>query len=52
FFEKKEVEAPPPDSPNVDISPIVEIEADVPIEDESDDGDDVDDKIEPQPMGV
>ncbi|KAH9302403.1 hypothetical protein KI387_013986, partial [Taxus chinensis] len=43
FFEKKEVEAPPPDSPDVDPSPVVKTEADVPTNDESDDGDDGDD---------
>ncbi|KAH9295152.1 hypothetical protein KI387_038740, partial [Taxus chinensis] len=40
FFEKKEAESPPPDSPDVDFSPIVKIEVDVPSDDESDDGDD------------
>ncbi|KAH9309287.1 hypothetical protein KI387_037198, partial [Taxus chinensis] len=47
FFEKKEAESPPPDSPDVDFSPVVKIEADVPTDDESDDGDDGDDLIEP-----
>ncbi|KAH9309512.1 hypothetical protein KI387_037423, partial [Taxus chinensis] len=40
FFEKKEANSSPPDSPNLDYSPVVNIEADVPTDDESDDGDD------------
>ncbi|KAH9313368.1 hypothetical protein KI387_028403, partial [Taxus chinensis] len=40
FIEKKEVEAPPPDSPDVDSSLVVKPEANVPTDDESDDGDD------------
>ncbi|KAH9295075.1 hypothetical protein KI387_038663, partial [Taxus chinensis] len=47
FFEKKEVETPPPDSPDVDISPIVKTKVDVPTDDDSDDGDDGDDQIGP-----
>ncbi|KAH9320541.1 hypothetical protein KI387_015180, partial [Taxus chinensis] len=52
FLEKKEAETPPPDSPNVDFSLVVKIESDVPLEDESDDGDDDVDQIEPQPTGT
>ncbi|KAH9314462.1 hypothetical protein KI387_023089, partial [Taxus chinensis] len=44
--------SPPLDSPDVDSSPFVKIEADVPTDDESDDGDDGVDQIEPQPMGT
>ncbi|KAH9315807.1 hypothetical protein KI387_024434, partial [Taxus chinensis] len=46
----KEEETPPLDSLDVDISPVVKIEADVPSEDESDDGHDCVDEKEPQPM--
>ncbi|KAH9332103.1 hypothetical protein KI387_043684, partial [Taxus chinensis] len=52
FFEKKEAETPPLDSQNVDFSPVVKIEADVPSKDESDDGDDGVDQTEPRPMGT
>ncbi|KAH9320809.1 hypothetical protein KI387_015448, partial [Taxus chinensis] len=48
-FEKKEAESPPPDSPDVDSSLVVNIEVDLPIDDESDDGYDGDDLIEPRP---
>ncbi|KAH9328598.1 hypothetical protein KI387_000706, partial [Taxus chinensis] len=43
FFENKEAKTPPRDSHDVDISPVVKIKADFPIDDESDDGDDGDD---------
>ncbi|KAH9292596.1 hypothetical protein KI387_042218, partial [Taxus chinensis] len=52
FFEKKEAKSPPPDSQDVDFSPVVKTKTDVPSEDESDDGDDGVDQIEPQPMGI
>ncbi|KAH9308515.1 hypothetical protein KI387_036426, partial [Taxus chinensis] len=47
FFEKKEAESPPLDSPNVDSSPVVIPKGDVPTDDESDDGDDGVDVIDP-----
>ncbi|KAH9304793.1 hypothetical protein KI387_009197, partial [Taxus chinensis] len=52
FFEKKEAKSPPPDSPDVDSSPVIKTEADVPTDDENDDGDNGDDLIEPQPTGT
>ncbi|KAH9323791.1 hypothetical protein KI387_018430, partial [Taxus chinensis] len=50
FFDKKEAESPPLDSPDVDSSPVLKIEVDVPLDDEIDDGDDGDDLIEPRPI--
>ncbi|KAH9300293.1 hypothetical protein KI387_011876, partial [Taxus chinensis] len=52
FFEKKEEDTPPSDSPDVYFSLVVEKKVDIPADDESDDGDDGNDQIEPQPMGV
>ncbi|KAH9328288.1 hypothetical protein KI387_000396 [Taxus chinensis] len=52
FFEKNEVENPSPDSPNVDISPVVKIEVDVPMDDDNDDGNDGDDQTRPRPTGI
>ncbi|KAH9322619.1 hypothetical protein KI387_017258, partial [Taxus chinensis] len=40
FFLKKEVENPPPNSPDVYYSPVVKKEATIPTNDESDDGND------------
>ncbi|KAH9328474.1 hypothetical protein KI387_000582 [Taxus chinensis] len=52
FFVKKEAETPPLESQDVDFSPVVKIEVEVPSEDENDDGDDGVDQIEPRPMGT
>ncbi|KAH9299820.1 hypothetical protein KI387_031502, partial [Taxus chinensis] len=35
FFEKKEAETPSPNSPDVDISPVVKIEVDVSVDDDT-----------------
>ncbi|KAH9320660.1 hypothetical protein KI387_015299, partial [Taxus chinensis] len=40
LFEKKKDKAPSKESPYVDSKPIVKIESDVPIDDDSDEGDD------------